>query len=89
MDHRGMALISEQWHKPGAFADYLKETRNTICGRHAVAVYLQALAMTYGAASATTTTKPVISFVKYAQSSAATSMRDSSVSYAAAIVSLS
>lgn len=99
MDHRGMDLICQDWQRPGVFADYLQETRNTICGRHAVAVFLQALATSYpdnnnNKTSNTTTTaaaaaaQPVISFVKYAQSSAAHSMRDSSVSYAAAVCTL-
>jgi hypothetical protein len=82
MDHRGMELIADDWHRPGAFADYLRETRNTICGRHAVAVWLRALACAYPQGG------PTVAFVKYAQSSAAVSLRDSSVSYAAAVCSL-
>ena len=87
MDHRGMNLIAHDWQRPGAFADYLRDTRNTICGRHAIAVWLHALATAYPPAT-TTTTMPTISFVKYAQSSAAKSMHDSSVSYAAAVCTL-
>ena len=84
-----MDLIATDWQQPGAFAAYLRETRNTICGRHAVAVWLQALAATYPKTAAATTGKvPQITFVKYAQSSAALSMRDSSVSYAAAVCTL-
>ena len=85
MDQRGMDLIAMDWRRPGAFADYLRQTRNTICGRHAVAVWLQALAATYPATAAV---QPKITFVKYAQSSAAQSMADSSVSYAAAVCTL-
>ncbi|KAL7562454.1 hypothetical protein ACA910_020594 [Epithemia clementina (nom. ined.)] len=95
LDRRGMDLIAAQ--TPGAFAEYLKETRNTICGRHAVAVWLRAVescSTNHAAPTATaapTTSTPStfsaleISFVKYAQSMAATSLRDSSVSYAAAL----
>ena len=35
LDRRGMDLIESQ--RPGAFADYLRETSNTICGRHPIA----------------------------------------------------
>lgn len=41
LDRRGMDAIAAQ--QPGAFATYLKETNNTICGRHAVAVWLRAV----------------------------------------------
>lgn len=82
LDRRGMKLIELQ--EPGAFADYLRTTRNTICGRHAVAVWLRALE------AAKDTSKEVdITFVRYAQSSPALSMRDSSVSYAAAVATTS
>lgn len=74
MDRRGMDLI--QLKQPGAFAEYLKETRNTICGRHAIAVWLHAVS--------DATASVDVSFLRYAQSSAAVSQRDSSVSYAAA-----
>jgi AmmeMemoRadiSam system protein B len=76
LDRRGMDLI--QMQQPGAFADYLKETRNTICGRHAIAVWLRAV-------TASSKMNIAISFVKYAQSSKAETIGDSSVSYAAAV----
>ena len=41
MDHQGMSYIELQ--EPGAFAKYLKQTRNTICGRHAIGVWLNAV----------------------------------------------
>ena len=85
LDRRGMDLIAAQ--QPGAFAAYLKETRNTICGRHAVAVWLRAVAD--GTTTATTTGDGddlTIDFVQYAQSSPSKTMLDSSVSYAAAVV---
>lgn len=77
MDRKGMDLIELQ--QPGAFADYLKETRNTICGRHAIAVWLRAVT------TSSSRNTLSVSFVHYAQSSAAKSMSDSSVSYAAAV----
>jgi AmmeMemoRadiSam system protein B len=76
LDRRGMDLIALQ--RPGAFATYLQETRNTVCGRHAVAVWLRALESVGDSAVR-------VRFVRYAQSNAAKSMHDSSVSYAAAI----
>jgi AmmeMemoRadiSam system protein B len=76
MDQRGMDLI--QLREPGAFADYLKETKNTICGRHAIAVWLHAVANSKDASNMK------VEFVRYAQSSHVVSKRDSSVSYAAA-----
>jgi AmmeMemoRadiSam system protein B len=77
LDQQGMQHISMQ--EPGAFARYLQETRNTICGRHAAQVWLHGV--TYNK------DKEVleIEFVKYAQSSRAKSLQDSSVSYASAV----
>lgn len=79
MDRKGMDLI--QMKDPGAFASYLKETRNTICGRHAIAVWLNAV-------SKSAASNLEIRLLKYAQSSAVTSRRDSSVSYVAAVAFL-
>lgn len=86
MDHRGMELMAKQWQQPGAFADYLRDTGNTICGRHAVAVWLHALAIAYPHNHSNLL--PNVSFVKYNQSSSAKSIRDSSVSYAAGVCTL-
>jgi len=79
LDHAGMNFIEMQ--KPGAFANYLKETRNTICGRHPLAVYLHAISQNKEARAEYLNVK----FVRYAQSSEVVSMRDSSVSYASAV----
>jgi len=85
MDHHGMDLIAAL--KPGAFADYLQQTRNTICGRHAIAVWLQAMTAPHHNDSNTSQAPSLsVNFVKYAQSSAIQSMDDSSVSYASAVV---
>jgi MEMO1 family protein len=77
LDQEGIDLIEMQ--RPGAFADYLKRTRNTICGRHAIAVWLRALEANAQSA------KVKIQTLAYAQSSAVTSMHDSSVSYVSAV----
>ena len=76
MDHAGMALIEAG--DVDAFRAYLEETGNTICGRHPICVLLEALRASRK--------KCGIKFVRYAQSSAAVRPSDSSVSYAAALV---
>lgn len=83
LDHDGMNLIELQ--QPGAFAAYIKNTRNTICGRHPISVWLHAITAPN---VVPTGNRMEVSFVKYAQSSAVVSMQDSSVSYAAALASL-
>ena len=85
VDRAGMDLIARMRHAD--FAEYLKRTRNTICGRHPIGVLLAALderAKTDGAAA--TSDAFAVAFLAYRQSSACTSMADSSVSYAAAAV---
>jgi len=75
LDKKGMDLIAMQ--RPGAFADYLRESSNTICGRHPISVWMQSLQhspLTHE-----------VRFVKYAQSEKARSTRDHSVSYAGAV----
>jgi len=79
LDRIGMDHISMQ--QPGAFATYMKDYKNTICGRAPIAVYLNAID--------TNKQKGVeqlhLRFVKYAQSGQVRSRQDSSVSYASAI----
>lgn len=77
IDRKGMDLIEMQ--RPGAFADYLRDYSNTICGRHPISVWLHALRQ-----SSSFLTHEV-RFVKYAQSENARSTRDHSVSYAGAV----
>jgi AmmeMemoRadiSam system protein B len=77
LDRAGMSLIEAQ--DTGRFAEYLQQYRNTICGRHPIGVLLQALQCGPGTFET--------SFVRYAQSSRCISTNDSSVSYAAAVVS--
>ena len=77
LDKKGMSLIEMQ--RPGAFADYLRQTSNTICGRHPISVWLHSIKE-----SASFFTHEV-KFVKYAQSEKATSRNDHSVSYAGAV----
>ena len=75
LDKKGMGLISMQ--RPGAFADYLREFHNTICGRHPISVWLHSLRQSM--------LTHEVKFVKYDQSEKARTTRDSSVSYASAV----
>ena len=79
LDRIGMDYISMQ--QPGAFASYIREYKNTICGKAPISVYLNAIEINkhLGVESLD------LGFVKYAQSSQVRSGHDSSVSYASAI----
>jgi AmmeMemoRadiSam system protein B len=79
LDRTGMSTI--QTKDPAAFTAYLKKTKNTICGRHPIAVLLNMV-------QASKVPNFDLSFVHYSQSSQAKTMSDSSVSYAAGILSL-
>jgi AmmeMemoRadiSam system protein B len=79
LDKKGMDLISLQ--RPGAFADYLRDYSNTICGRHPIAVWLNSVVYNKEEGRETLDVR----FVKYAQSGKAVSKKDFSVSYASAV----
>lgn len=76
MDKEAIALIES--HNHDGFVEYLARTDNTICGREAIKLLLTLI----GKSPKEYNTK----CVHYAQSSAARSMSDSSVSYASALV---
>ncbi|PWN52338.1 UPF0103-domain-containing protein [Violaceomyces palustris] len=61
------------------FAKYIKETRNTVCGRHPIGVLLGALADSESRGKTSE-----CSFTRYEQSSECLHPKDSSVSYASA-----
>jgi len=63
---------------PDKFYAYQKKYHNTICGRHPIGVFLQAIKHSK--------LKYKLKFVQYAQSSQCTSNTDSSVSYAVAVI---
>lgn len=86
LDRQGMRHI--EMKKPGAFAEYLKETRNTICGRHAIQTWLNAVVHSETTSNSKNGVLD-IEFNKYAQSSKVRSMRESSVSYASALATVS
>lgn len=78
LDKRGMDIIESV--DPAAFTAYLKETRNTICGRHPIGVLLSMLD------HPTHKDKFSCTFTRYEQSSSVMVQSDSSVSYASAVV---
>ncbi|KXS20178.1 UPF0103-domain-containing protein [Gonapodya prolifera JEL478] len=84
LDREGMDLIERL--DPAAFATYLKRTRNTICGRHPIAVLLNAVTKAFPALVPKPAdgedSSPTLKFVRYAQSSQVRNERESSVSYA-------
>jgi len=86
LDQEGMATLTIHQGAAKAahesFSRYLKDTRNTICGRHPIGVLFGALA----ALEADRDAKPAVKWVRYEQSSACHTVRDSSVSYASAYV---
>mmetsp|Transcript_46720 Transcript_46720/g.113852 ORF Transcript_46720/g.113852 Transcript_46720/m.113852 type:complete len:398 (-) Transcript_46720:1921-3114(-) len=91
LDHEGMEQIELQ--KPGGFADYLKRTKNTICGRHAIQTWLNGAVATSTSSGTESdgrnNSNLQVKFIKYAQSSQVRSPAiDSSVSYASATARL-
>ncbi|KAJ3111328.1 Protein O-mannosyltransferase 2 [Phlyctochytrium bullatum] len=79
LDHEAMDIIEKL--DPVKFRDYLKRTRNTVCGRHPIGVFLNAASLV----QQETGSHGSFKFVKYAQSSEVKTARDSSVSYASAV----
>ncbi len=77
LDHVGMSII-ENKDISGLYA-YLDSLSNTICGRHAVGLFLQMVK------AAGMVDKLQIKFVQYSMSNKCRTMRDSSVSYASAV----
>ncbi|EKX45067.1 hypothetical protein GUITHDRAFT_71667 [Guillardia theta CCMP2712] len=78
LDRQGMQEIESL--SPENFQNYQAKFNNTICGRHPIAVLLNALKASSAASQAS------IQFVRYAQSSPCRCQADSSVSYASAVV---
>lgn len=76
LDKRAMDII--ETGSPSAFQQYLDEYKNTICGRHPIGILLQALCACQ--------LEHFIEFIKYDQSHHCVHPRESSVSYAAAVI---
>lgn len=83
LDRQGMDIIETM--NPEAFHAYQMQTKNTICGRHPIAVLLNALKTLEGAHKSSAKTHD-LRFVRYAQSSPCRRRSDSSVSYASAVL---
>jgi AmmeMemoRadiSam system protein B len=79
LTHLPTQLIQKQ--DPAQFHAYLKRTKNTICGRHPIAVLLNAIEAAETAFE--------VKFTRYAQSEAITRADESSVSYASAVITAS
>lgn len=69
-----------------SFASYLAQTKNTICGRHPIGVLLGALEALEEKQERQQHYSTELRFTRYEQSSKCETARDSSVSYASAIV---
>ena len=77
----GNQKTGEDAHK--SFAKYLRETSNTICGRHPIGVLLGAIAHLQKSNTPGWNVEQVeLKWTRYAQSSACVRLSDSSVSYA-------
>ena len=83
LDNVGMNHIEMQ--DPGAFQLYLKKTRNTICGRFPLTVWLNAVQFNREEKIQALD----VQFLRYAQSSQIEDQFDSSVSYASGVARLS
>ena len=89
LDRKGMVCIECQ--DPNAYASYQREFNNTICGRHPIAVLLNALSAlkennNNNNGGQQQHWQSQLKFVRYEQSSQARRPEDSSVSYASAVV---
>lgn len=92
LDESGIFAITHPWTQKGqsktaeqardAFAEYLRDTKNTVCGRHPIGVLLAALTEL----EKTSGIKSECRFTRYEQSSECLIPQDSSVSYASAFV---
>lgn len=82
MDHISLSPSSNASTSHDNFAAYLKETKNTICGRHPIGVLLAAAG--HLQSNEWKGKAAELKFVRYEQSSAVEKPNDSSVSYASA-----
>lgn len=83
LDRQGMEIIQSMNHV--AFNEYLKQFHNTICGRHPIGVLLGMITALRQNGNGH---KFELNFVRYAQSSRCVTMKDSSVSYASASLTI-
>ena len=83
LDREGMRCVEAK--DGAAFRAYLARTRNTICGRRPIGLLLETMRQVE-AAQQGAGHKFNVGFVRYARSSLCTGPRDSSVSYASALI---
>lgn len=86
LDHQAIEILRSGGNEPGTgarFRDYLRQTRNTICGRNPI---LQLLAIMERRLEGGEEESTEIVFVRYEQSSKCFDLRDSSVSYVSGFV---
>lgn len=82
VDKESMDAVEAGSHKE--FLQQLRDTGNTVCGRHPIGVFLAAVEKAEGLGEG----KGRFKFVRYERSSLVEDVRDSSVSYASAIAVL-
>ncbi|KAH3859385.1 protein MEMO1-like [Dreissena polymorpha] len=83
LDKMGMDIIERLDSK--GFSSYLKQYQNTICGRHPIGVLLHTVDAMRSIGNGHHVS---FRFLKYSQSSKCQNMRDSSVSYAAGVLTI-
>ncbi|RPB11339.1 UPF0103-domain-containing protein [Morchella conica CCBAS932] len=81
LDKQGMAAVSTGSHD--VFVEYLRKTKNTICGRHPIGVVMAGIESILEETDADET-QGRFRWVRYEHSSEVEDVRDSSVSYASA-----
>ncbi|XP_074658708.1 protein MEMO1-like [Tubulanus polymorphus] len=86
LDRMGMGIIESL--DPLAFTQYLKDYGNTICGRHPIGVLLNAINILRNSVNNGHKKTMTMKFLEYAQSNRVKKMEDSSVSYAAAALTI-
>jgi MEMO1 family protein len=86
LDKLSMDAIEGGKHQD--FIDNLKETGNTVCGRHPIGVIMAALETLRDEGGISEKEKGRFKFIRYERSSDVVEVRDSSVSYASAVAVL-
>lgn len=83
-----MAMDAIETGKHEAFLENLRETGNTVCGRHPIGVVMAAIEVLEKEGKSGEDSKGRFKFVRYERSSEVTEVGDSSVSYASAYATL-
>lgn len=86
IDKLAMDAIEQGKHQ--GFLDNLKETGNTVCGRHPIGVIMAALEILKQNGSVSVENGGRFKFIRYERSSDVKDIKDSSVSYASAVAIL-